>query len=336
MPKAYNINDISVSWPVDGIDVPATLTLPVPTGEGHVKNLFPAVIMVAGSGPTDRNWNTPLIPGTNGSAALLAGVLAEAGFIVLRYDKLASGPHGKENAERLKGRIRMQSHLDELAGGVRLLAARDDVDASHIFGLGNSEGCLHVLHYQVQAATLPFAGLILTAPPARAVGALAHAQIAAQLAAVPGGDPMLSAYDAAMADFVADRPVNVDASLPESLRNLILSITYPGNLPFARELWVADSLEPLSKVSAPVLIVIGKKDIQVDWQADGALLESFAREHANIKIVYPENANHVLKFEPKASTELTAAYVMTTYSADDTVLDPETVEAITVWLSAHS
>ena len=70
MTDIEHYNDTPVSWPVDGIDVNASLTLP--SGEGP----FPAVIMVAGSGPTDRNWNSPLIPGANGSAALLAQVLA--------------------------------------------------------------------------------------------------------------------------------------------------------------------------------------------------------------------------------------------------------------------
>lgn len=57
----------TVSWKVDDIEVHASLTRPA--GDGP----FPAVIFVAGSGPTDRNWNTPLIPGSNGSGALLAG-----------------------------------------------------------------------------------------------------------------------------------------------------------------------------------------------------------------------------------------------------------------------
>ncbi len=80
-----------VSWKVDGIDVEATLTRPAGAGP------FPAIVMVAGSGPTDRNWNTPLIPGTNGSAALLAQILTEQGYITLRYDKRASGPHVMDN-----------------------------------------------------------------------------------------------------------------------------------------------------------------------------------------------------------------------------------------------
>ena len=49
---------------------------------------------------------------------------------------------------RMMGKISMQSHLDELAGGVRLLADRQDVDSSRIYVLSNSEGCIHALNYQ--------------------------------------------------------------------------------------------------------------------------------------------------------------------------------------------
>lgn len=105
------LDEISVSWQVDGIDVHASLTRP--KGEGP----YPALIMVAGSGPTDRNWNTAMLPGTNGSAALLARALADSGYVTLRYDKRASGPQGNENAIKMAGKISMRSHLDELAGG---------------------------------------------------------------------------------------------------------------------------------------------------------------------------------------------------------------------------
>ena len=146
---------------------------------------------------------------------------------------------------------------------------------------------------------------------------------------------MLASYDAAMADFAADRPVNVDSSLPEALRNVILGVTYPGNQPFARELWITDPLSLLAAVSAPVLIVIGKKDVQVDWQADGGLFASLAQHRDNITLVHPENATHVLKYEPRAKSELTPAAVIASYSASDTVLDAETVETITSWLKAQ-
>jgi len=329
MPTSHDFNETEVSWSVDDIDVHATLT--IPTGAGP----FPALIMVAGSGPTDRNWNSPLIPGANGSAALLAQALGKQGFVTLRYDKRASGPHARENVARLTGRISMQGHQDELTGGKRFLAERNDVDANRIFILGNSEGCLHALIYQIHAQTTghPFAGLILTAAFARPAGELAHAQIAAQLAAAPAGDKILAVYDAAMADFTAGRPVNADDTLPPPFRNLILSVTNPVNQPFAHELWVADPLALLAEVRAPVLIIIGKKDIQVDWQVDGALFEPIAKTHRNISLVYTENANHVLKYEPHERAQLTLADVMKTYSGDDTRLDTETVNTIVAWLN---
>ena len=175
---------------------------------------------------------------------------------------------------RLLGKISMQSHREELAGGVRLLASRPDVDPKRLFALTSSEGCIHALNYQLHAADFPFAGLILTGAPARSIGEVARGQIAAQLAAVPGGDAMLAAYDAAMADFAAERPVKIDESLPETLRMVIGAATAPHNLPFARELWVTDPIQLAASITAPLLIIIGKKDLQVDWQVDGEPLGS--------------------------------------------------------------
>jgi uncharacterized protein len=329
MTTVSSCEDILVSWQVNNIVVNASLTRP------HGSGPFPAVIMVAGSGPTDRNWNSPLLPGANGSAALLASKLTASGYITLRYDKRASGPHGKENANQLVGKISLQSHLDELAGGMRLLVERDDVDASHIFALTNSEGCIHALNYQIQVGAPPLVGLILTAPPARAVEVVAHAQIKTQLKPIPGGEKWLADYDTAMADFTAGRSVQIDESLPEGIRNLILGITNPVNQPFARELWVTEPVVMLSKINIPIMIVIGKKDIQVDWQTEGSLFEALAKTHPNITIRYSKNANHVLKYEPREKGQASAAELSTAYNAEDRLLDEESVEIITTWLAAH-
>ena len=329
MTTPLDFEEIQLSWPVDGIPVNATLT--VPSGPGP----FPAVVFVAGSGPTDRNWNSPLLPGTNGSAALLAGALSGLGYVTLRYDKRASGPHGSENAMQLAGRISMRGHQDELAGGVNLLAGRKDVDSSHIFALTNSEGCIHALNYQIHASDRPFAGLILTSAPARAVGVVARAQIEAQFKPLPDGQKWLSAYDAAIADFLAGRKVQIDESLPEGLRNVLLSVTSPVNQPFSRELWMCEPAALLDRVTAPILILIGKKDIQVDWQADGAIYEKSAQEHANVTVVFEENANHVLKYEPGDRSQLSPADVGAAYNAADRNLDPASLNTITTWLAAH-
>lgn len=323
------INEEPVSWKVDEIDINASLTRPEGAGP------FPAVIFVAGSGPTDRNWNSPLIPGTNGSGALLARELTENGFMTLRYDKGASGAQAQENIKRMVGKISMQSHVAEVAGGVSLLASHPEVSPARIFALTNSEGCVHAINYQAQSGSLPFAGMVLTAPFARPTGQLAHTQIAEQLAAVPGGDKILAAYDAAIAAFVSGQPVQIDENLPDALKQMIQALTQPLNQPFARELWTFTPLEQLSRTTVPVLIVIGKKDIQVDWQIEGPLFEKVAETNDNIRITYPENANHVMKYEPKPRAELTAAEVMNTYSGSDVMLDPDPVHTIVSWLKGQ-
>lgn len=320
------VNEQPVSWIVDEIEVHATLARPA--GEGP----FPAVFFVAGSGPTDRNWNTPLIPGSNGAGALLARALTERGFITLRYDKRASGPHVAEIIPLMAGKISMLGHLKELAGGVSLLASRADVNPARIFVLTNSEGCVHALNYQTQGEYPPFAAMVLTSAFARATGEMAHSQIAAQLSAVPGGDAFLAAYDAAMEEFMAGRPVPVDEKLPEGLRQMIQAVTLPVNQPFARELWMYNPAARLSEVTTPVLILIGKKDTQVDWLTDGPIFEAVAKDHDNITIHYSENANHVMKFEPRPRAELTPAEVMASYGSDEVMLDPDPVDKITAWL----
>jgi len=56
--------------------------------------LVPGVLLIAGSGPTDRNGNSSLIPGSVDTLKTLADWLSEDGVASLRYDKLGSGRTG--------------------------------------------------------------------------------------------------------------------------------------------------------------------------------------------------------------------------------------------------
>lgn len=73
-----NAESSQVEWQTDSITVHGTFLRPL--GKGA----YPGVVFVAGSGPTDRDWNSPLLPGSNGSARLIAEELARAGFASLR------------------------------------------------------------------------------------------------------------------------------------------------------------------------------------------------------------------------------------------------------------
>jgi hypothetical protein len=292
--------------------------------------------MVAGSGPTDRDWNSPLLPGTNGSGRLLAEALGRVGFASLRYDKRASGPHVRETIPLLIGAITMQSHVEELAGAMRTLAGQPGIRRERIVALGNSEGTLHALNYQVDDPEIPLAGLVLIGPPGRSVGAVTRSQLAAQAKSFPNGELLLSLYDAAVARFLAGEPAAPDPALPEGVRSLVAALENPANLPFARELWTADAAAPLREVRLPILIVIGKKDLQVDWHADAEPLQRASAGRTDVSFLFPENANHVLKHESRPREELVQGEAMQRYNAPDASLDPETVAAVVAWLTARA
>lgn len=321
-----HIEDKDVSWKVFDIPVYGTITAPTD------KEAHPAVIFVAGSGPTDRNWCSPLLPGTNGSARLLAEALANQGFITLRYDKVASGPHVKENIPKLVGKISMQSHLEELTGAVETIIAEKNVNKDNLFVLTNSEGAIHAVNYQLQAKSNRFKGLVLTGAPGRAVGELGRSQIFDQIKHLPNAQILMKHYDDAIDDFLANKPMVINASLPEGIKLLLHSLEDPANLPFSRELWTYCLSEYIAKVNEPILVVIGKKDIQVDWKIDGCVLENAAAQKTAISFVYPENANHILKHEEMPREELTAQYVSLHYNAPDAELDREAENAIFNWL----
>jgi uncharacterized protein len=319
-----------VNWQLDSTTVYGTLVRPVGPGP------FPAVVMVAGSGPTDRDWNSPLLPGTNGSARLLAEALARAGIASLRYDKRGSGPHARENVALLIGKVSMQSFVDELAGAVRIMASQAYTRSGQIFALANSEGTLHSLNYQLHNPAIPFVGLVLIGPPGRAVGTVARSQLAAQAARVPNGDALLSLYDAAIARFLAGEPIAPDPALPEGVQTLLKSLETPANLPFIRELWTADAVPLLRQVDVPVLVIIGKKDIQIDWQADGEPLKLAAAGQEEVTFLFPENANHVLKQELRPRSALVPTEMTESYNGPDTRLDPQALASILEWLAAHA
>lgn len=319
-----------VDWQVDSITVHGTVLCPL----GNEP--FPAVVFVAGSGPTDRDWSSPLLPGSNGSARLIADALAGAGFASLRYDKRASGPHVRENLPRMIGKISMEGHVAELAGAVRTLASQSFVRGQRIFAVANSEGTLHALSYQLHSPEIPLAGLVLIAPPGRSVGDVARSQLAAQATALPNADEVMAHYDAAIGRFLAEQPMAPDPSLPAGIRALLDGLATPANLPFARELWTTDGASLVARIGVPTLVVIGKKDIQVDWRADGERLQHAAAGNPDVSFLFPDDANHVLKHETRPRAELTAARVVSSYNAADARLDSGAMSAIIDWLTAHA
>ncbi|MDI3241381.1 alpha/beta fold hydrolase [Arthrobacter sp. AL08] len=300
-----------------------------PDGNGP----FPSVIFIAGSGPTDRDWCSPILPASNGSARLLAESFADAGIASLRYDKRASGPHTMENAGKLSEKMGMKSHLNELIAAVTELSRQDFVDSARIVGLGHSEGTLHVLHYVTTAHDVPFAGIILAAPPGRPIQTVLISQLALQAQIIDDTEFMSEVHDAA-ARYSSGQQMDLDPSLPDNVKMALAGFEAPANLPFARELWIESASDSLAKVQIPTLVLIGTKDLQVDVHANGTPLQEAAAGMANVTFCFPADANHVFKEDRRSQTD-TAASPGSGYNEPDTHLDPESLETIPNWLAVN-
>jgi pimeloyl-ACP methyl ester carboxylesterase len=123
-----NPTDTDVRIPALGFSLAGTITMP-PQVAGRLR--YPAIVLVPGSGPVDRDVNVYGIP----IFAQLAGALAERGFIVLRYDKRAVGQSGGR-AERAT----LADYADDVLAAVKYLRSRKDVDRNRIAVVGHSEG----------------------------------------------------------------------------------------------------------------------------------------------------------------------------------------------------
>ncbi len=324
--EAHLYNERSLEWKVLGMPVNGTLTVP------DDDKRHSAIVFVAGSGPTDRNWCSPLLPGSNGSGKLLTEKLSRMGYITLRYDKLASGPGVRERAELFKGKLSMDTHLRELSGAVRTLLLELGHRISKIFVAANSEGTIHAVNYQLNEKTDKFSGLVLISPPGRPVGAVARDQINRQVDQIPDSKAVMEHYDSAIDAFLNGGSMKDDTVLPVSLKQFIASLYNPYNLPFSRELWNYNLSDYLGAISEPVLIMIGKKDIQVDWKVDGDCLKNAADEKRNFSFYFPENANHLLKHEDREKADLDAQYVSKNYNADGRDLDGDSFDHMVQWI----
>ena len=318
------------SFPLGQTTVDGTVTAPDSPGK------YPGVVLVAGSGPTDRNWESPLLPGTNGSGRLTAEALASSGYVTVRYDKRASGPRAQQNMALLAGHVSLESHFDELQGAVKHLLSRSDVDPARLFALTSSEGAIHALYYQAHADVVPFAGMVLTGAPGRGLSDVVDSQVVSQLAPLPNGDDLISRYHALIQRFESGLPFVPDPALPDGINNLAGALSAPVNQPFSREFWSFRSADHIRETSEPVLVVIGKKDIQTDWKLDGGALEEAAHGKSNVSFYYPENANHVLKHEPRPREQLTVEASMPNYNGPEARMDAETLKTILEWLRRQS
>jgi len=286
------------------LTLPGTLTVPAKS-----RGKIPVALIVAGSGPTDRNGNSAgALRAQNNSNlyAILAWQLANAGIASVRYDKRVLG----DNFQKVNlPSISIDDFIADAIAGARKLTT--DSRFSKVILIGHSEGAELVLQAVNRGA--PAAGIVMMSGAGRPIMAVLREQISKQLPS-----PEIVKWDSALARYLrGEDPGDVHPGL----RSLLL----PTNRKFMQS-WVKyDPAAEIAKVRVPVLVVQGLRDIQVS-EADARALVA-AQPAA--KLVLIPAANHVYR----AATTDDRLVQLKLYTDPTIPVVPELVPAIAEWVN---
>jgi fermentation-respiration switch protein FrsA (DUF1100 family) len=245
----------------------------------------PAVLLIAGSGPTDRDGNSNVASVRPANLKLIAEGLAAHGVASLRYDKRGVG--GSLGAMVAPRDLRFTTYIDDAVAWARFLQSQPGVTC--VILAGHSEGALIAPIAARQAKTC---GVISIEGAGRPLGVVIRAQLAA------GGVPadQLAQADQVLTELERGREVPGIAPTNQLFR--------PAIQPYLISQLTIDPVATLKAAPAPVLIIQGETDIQVS--VEDARLLAAGRPDATLVIV--PGMNHVLKLAPIDRAANVAAY----------------------------
>ena len=233
----------------------------------------PVVIVIADSGPVDRDGNAGGLLRSD-SYRKLAEALARKGIATMRYDKRGVGQ------STLGGKVEDLTFDDFVSDAAALVSmARVNDKLSGVYLFGHSEGSLIALEV---AAQTKVDGVISAAGAGRPPGELMHEQLARQLLPVD-----LKEFDSLLADLKAGKPLQPKAA---SLQRLL----DPSVSKFMRGMLLTDPRPLASAYKGKLTVLQGDNDVQVTIDKDAKAL---AAAHRGAKLVVLHEVGHMLKHE---------------------------------------
>ena len=248
-------------------ELSGTLTVPI------LKGTFPVALIIAGSGPTDRNGNNAQMK--NNSLLLLAHELAAQGIASIRYDKRGIG--ASKGALISEENLRFENYAEDAKAWAAQLKA--DARFNKLIVIGHSEGSLLGLLACEQADVF-----VSLAGAGRPIDVILKEQLAVQL---KGKKKLLRAADEGLSklkkgELVEDAPVELFGLFRPSVQPYMIS-------------WMKyDPAVEISKLKIPVIIIQGTTDLQVQVK-DAELLHAASPSSRYILI---EGMNHIFKLAP--------------------------------------
>lgn len=243
--------------------------LETPDGDGP----FPIMIIIPGSGPTDRNGNSPGVK--NNSLKLLAGGLAEQGIASLRYDKRGAGKN--QQAVIPEEEMDFNQFVKDAIAWVELL--EKDEDYLKVGIIGHSQGSLVGMLAAQETNVETFVSLAGAGNP---VDEVLKDQLSEQLT-----DELLKESEKILQQL---KQGNTADNVSQELQNIFR----PTVQPFLSSWMQYSPTEEIKKLEIPALIINGVNDLQVPVSEAEKLHE--AKKDSELAVI--EKMNHVLKEAP--------------------------------------
>lgn len=264
----------------------------------NVTGKVPVVLIIAGSGPTDRDGNSPKLGLSANVYKMIANELGKSGIASLRYDKRLVGQSVSSTTEN---QIRFEDYVEDAVNLINFL--NDDDRFSRIIVLGHSEGSLVGILSSVDE---PVKAFISVAGAGDSADIILTEQMKSQPTLISEGFKRM--LDSLKRGKTTD---NIDPSL--------YFIARPGIQKYLMSWFRYNPAREIRKLKMPILIVQGTTDLQVKV-TDAEKLKK-AKSDAVLDII--PDMNHVLKEAPLDKDKNLA-----TYNEPDRPLKPEFVKAV--------
>ena len=293
----------------------AAIPMTAPGPKGDLAGTFvdagngaPVVLIIPGSGPTDRDGNNALGI-TAAPYRMLAEGLAAKGVSSLRVDK--RGMFGSKSAVTDANKVTIADYAADAHSWIAAIRAR--TGSKCVWLLGHSEGALVALVAAQQPQGI--CGVILVSGAGRKLSEVIREQLRSNPANAPVLDSAMTALDE------LDRGQHVDVT---DMNPALLPLFRPQVQDYLIDMFRQDPARLAATAKVPILIVQGERDLQVS--PDDARKLASAQQKA--KLVLIPRMNHVLKDVPSEDRSANLA----TYADPSLPIDPKLVEAVAAFV----
>ena len=327
-PYPYVEEDVTFPNTKANITLAGTLTTPRTSGP------FPVIVLIAGSGPHDRDetvaGHKPFL--------VMADALTRNGFAVLRYDKrgIGSSTGDYNNATT-------EDFASDAEAAIAFLKTRHDLNSKKVGLIGHSEGGLVASMIATRSSQQISWVVLLATPALKGEDALLlQSKLIAQAGGLPDDQINASlAFDRKAYSLV--REEHDPAALRRKLLDLVKASGMTGSLPppalesqikMISSPWFRfaldyDPVPTLKKLSCPVMALDGEKDLQVPAAENLPLIQSAleAGDNKDFEVAEMPGLNHLFQASETGSPS--------EYGVIQETFAPDALNKMIAWIQAH-